>query len=250
MLLIETQYRTTHFDSEDKANHSVFARQLVLKTSCSVVVPNYRLTPQRPTKDNYLHHPAHAEDILLFLNFLLRWEGPKGLPAKPYDLRRIYLIGHSCSAHMLTSIFLDSSLITPTLAPPPSLLRAVQGIIMSEGIYDLDLLLQHFPNYREQFVAHAFGGDKQLSRFATTKYSLRESSTHIRWLIIHSTGDHLVNPPQSELIFSHLSQAYGSLTGHFISNNFDKLTGEHNDILTEDRYVDIYAEIVRDFVLV
>jgi acetyl esterase/lipase len=234
------------FDSEDKAEHTALARKLILGTKCSVVVPNYRLTPKEPTENDYLHHPAHAEDILLFLNFVVHWEGPEGMTAKLYDPQRIYLIGHSCSAHMLTSIFLDSSSTTPTLTPPPSLLRAVQGIVLSEGIYDLELLLKFYPDYREWFVRSAFGEDKPLSCFATTKYALRDSSSHIRWLIIHSTGDHLINPPQSEAIFTHLSRSYGLLAEHLVSKNFDKLTGEHNDILTNDNYV----EIVRDFVLI
>ena len=116
---------------------------------------------------------------------------------------------------------------------------------MSEGIYDLELLLESFPNYREQFVRPAFGEDSPLSHFTTTKYALRDSSTHIRWLIIHSSGDHLINLRQSEAIFSHLSQSYGLLAEHFVSKDFDRMTGEHDDILVQDSYI----EIVRDFVL-
>ncbi|KIM80742.1 hypothetical protein PILCRDRAFT_72605 [Piloderma croceum F 1598] len=231
--------------SEDKAEYSELARNLVSKINCSVAIPNYRLTS---SEDDSLRHPAHAEDLLLFLEFVITWKGPGGLATKPYDFQRIYLIGHSCSAHMLTSIFLDSSSITPTLTPSPSLLRAVQGIAMSEGIYDLELLLKHFPSYQEWFVAPVFGDEKPLSCFSTTTYALRDLSTHIRWLIIHSTGDRLINLPQSNTIFNHLSESYGQLAGRFVSKNFDKLTGGHNDILTKDIYIEIYTDIVWDFV--
>jgi len=151
---------------------------------------------------------------------------------------------------MLTSILLDSSAITPTLTPTPSLLRAIQGVVMSEGIYDLELLLSDFPEYLEWFVGPTFGEDTSLSHFSTTKYTLRDSSAHIRWLVIHSTGDRLVNLPQSEAILSHLSQLYGWQTTNFISKNFDELTGAHNDIITKANYIEIYTKIVRDFIVI
>jgi hypothetical protein len=166
----------------------------------------------------------------------------------PYDPQRIYLVGHSCSAHMLTSIFLDSSSITPTLTPSPSLLQSVQGIAMSEGIYDLELLLKYFPDYREWFVQSTFSDSKPLSCFSTTTYALRDLSTHIRWLVIHSTGDLLINPPQSDAIFHHLSGSYGPLARRLVFKDFDKLAGGHNDILTEDKYIKIYTDLLRDFV--
>ncbi|KAJ7285943.1 hypothetical protein C8J57DRAFT_1286321, partial [Mycena rebaudengoi] len=47
--------------------------------------------------------------------------GPQG--------QAIYLIGHSCGAYMLPSVFLDSSAVS--LTPPPAVLQAVKGIAMS-----------------------------------------------------------------------------------------------------------------------
>lgn len=233
--------------SEDKADFGTWAANFVLQTNFSVAVPNYRLTSQEPAKDLHLHHPAHAQDILQFLEFLTKWNGPQP-PTKLYDSQRIYLIGHSCSAHMLTSIFLDSSSVTPSLTPSPSLLRTVQGIILSEGIYDLELLEKSFGNYREWFLIPTFGHDRPLSVFATTKYSLRESGAHIRWLVIHSRGDTLIDLPQSEAMYKHLCQLYASaglLAEDFVSSSVDRLEGEHNDILTDS----VYLGIVRNFVV-
>jgi hypothetical protein len=241
----KTRQFTTLLCSEDKAEYNQLARNLVSKTNCSVAIPNYRLTS---SEDDSLHHPAHAEDLLLFLEFIITWKGLGGLATTSYDFQRIYLIGHSCSAHMLTSIFLDSSSITPTLTPSPSLLRSVQGIAMSEGIYDLELLVKHFPSYQGWFVTPVFGDEKPLSCFSITTYALRDLSTHIRWLIIHSAGDQLVNLPQSETIFNHLSESYGHLAGQFVYKNFDKLTGGHNDILTQDIHIEMYTDIMVYFV--
>ena len=107
--------------SEDKSEHAGLARRLAQLTSFAVAVPNYRLTkPETPHR-----HPAHAEDLLQFLDFVLGWEGPQGV-AKPYDASRIYVFGHSCSAHMLTSILLTPPADSfPTLAPSTRLLESV-----------------------------------------------------------------------------------------------------------------------------
>ncbi len=145
---------------EDKSHHAELAIRLVSVTGCPVAVPNYRLTPPSPTPETQLHHPAHAEDILASLEFLIGPSSPVfDIYAKNVSLD-FYLIGHSCSAHMLTTIFLDSSRVTPTLTPSPTLLAGVKAITMSEGIYDIDLLIKNFPAYERGgfgFIVNTFG---------------------------------------------------------------------------------------------
>jgi hypothetical protein len=194
-------------------------------------------------EDNSFFHPGHAEDILHFLTFLTTWEGPQGL-GRVYDARRLYLMGHSCSAHMLASIFLDSSSISPTLSPPLPLLCATQAIIMSEGIYDIDLLLSHFPPYREWFIEPAFRPLQSYVDFSTTKFPLR--SSHIRWLVIHSKGDTLVDQLQSESMYKHLCELNEAAAGTLIAKNTDELDGEHNDVLRGKEFVDIVASFILD----
>lgn len=163
-----------------------------------------------------------------------------------YDPTRIYLMGHSCSAHMLTSIFLDSSPVSPTLTPSLPLQAAVQAIIMSEGIYDLDLLLSTFPSYREWFVENAFGQRESYADFSTTKFRLRNSATHIRWLVIHSKGDSLVDAPQSEAIYTHLCEMHEAvgISANSVSQNTHDLKEEHNQILRGDDFVKIVGEFI------
>ena len=78
---------------------------------CAVAVPNYRLT----TPESGLQHPAHAEDLLAFLEFARAWAGPDGDAA--YDPARLYVVGHSCSAHMMASILLAPSDDAPVAFP-------------------------------------------------------------------------------------------------------------------------------------
>jgi hypothetical protein len=145
---------------------------------------------------------------------------------------------------MLSSIFLDSDSVTPTLTPQPALLSAVKGIIMSEGIYDLDSLLLRFPTYRDWFVEPAFGPSQSYAPFSVLNYPLRHS--HISWLILHSRGDSLVDLPQSTSMHTHLSQLDPACS--FI--NIDDLVGEHNDILRSPVYVDLVKDFSAKFLQV
>lgn len=205
-------------------------------TAFSVVIPNYRLTVGEAA---HLQHPAHAEDILAFLTFLLDWD-QRGLGA--FDPNRIYLMGHSCSAHMLASIFLDSSSITPSLTPSPALLGSVQGIIMSEGIYDIDLLLSSFPAYRDWFIEAAFGAQSSYPAASILALPLRAAA--LRWLVIHSKGDTLVDLTQSEKMHARLCTLYGEAADSHVYINTDQLDGEHNDILHNGVYVKICANFI------
>lgn len=229
--------------SEDKGHYSFLGRSLAAYTSYPVAVPNYRLTQP----DNGLQHPAHAQDILQLLSFLLSWSGPQGydqVQAPPYDPNRIYLIGHSCSAHMLASILLDSA--EPALVPSAALLRAVRGVVFSEGIYDIDTLLKSFPTYRGWFIRETFGSMPTYDRYSTTRMALRDEAKHIRWMILHSKGDTLVDIIQSQAIYDHLQSLYdGSFQGSGqIAKNWDDLEDDHNAILRSGRYIQIVGDFI------
>lgn len=210
-------------------------------------MPNYRLTtPQTPVQ-----HPIHASDILRFLSFLTTWSGPTAAERPP---SRIYLLGHSCSAHMLTSILLSSPF--PELSPSKDVLQAVRGVVLSEGIYDIDVLLRTFPNYREWFITNTFGDLATYPDVNVASYPPRAGGEHIRWFVLHSSGDVLVDQLQSKIMFAHLSSiaidgvteapvasrdALESLPR--VSKNFDELHEGHNELLKGK----IYPRLVADF---
>ena len=228
---------------EDKKDHAALARSLAASTASPVIVPNYRLT----APDNELQHPAHAQDVLELLTSLLSWSGPRGgacqsLPC--YDPNRMFLIGHSCGAHMLASILLDSS--DPALVPPVELLRAVRGVVFAEGIYDIDALLMSFPTYRDWFIRDTFGDLPTYDRYSATKMTLREGTTHISWIIVHSGGDTLVDALQSQEMYHHLQSLHqgGPQGTGQVLKNWDDLKGDHSAILQSGKYI----QIVRDFI--
>lgn len=240
--------------SEDKADHAILARRLASASSFPVAVPNYRLT--RPNSP--LLHPAHAEDILAFLNFILAWSDPASISdstgthslhlASPcYDPSKLFLMGHSCSAHMLTSIFLQPSSSQepcPSLTPSIQLISSVKAIIISEGIYDIDLLLKSFPSYKEWFIADTFTDLPSYSHFNTAEYDLPKDADHIKWFVVHSTGDTLVDIIQSEVITKHLEAIIDQSQGKCIDHDFITLKAEHNTILKEEYYPKMVVKFI------
>lgn len=228
--------------SEDKSDpaHIATATALAARTAYPVVVPNYRLSPKVPTDGPIFLHPNHTADILEFLKFILEWNGPEG--KRPYDPKRIVLIGHSCSAHMLSSIFLDSTAVTPELTPTPELASAVKAIICSEGIYDLDALVEDFPSYKSYFVEAAFGAGPKWEGFSVARYPVRKGAEHVKWLIVHSTGDTLINQRQGDVILEHLNGVYGE---DAVSHNLKELDEEHDPLLCGK----VYQRIVGDYIL-
>ena len=161
-----------------------------------------------------------------------------------YDPANIYLMGHSCGAHMLGSILLDSSDVTPSLTPSPEILLAIKGVILSAGIYDIDGLLERFPSYRMWFIQDAFGERESYDQFSVTNLPVR--TTSVRWLIAHSTGDELVDLGQSERMYHHLRHLYASVPqlDSFVTNNVGSY-GQHGDMLETDEYLNLVATFVR-----
>ncbi|KAJ6547470.1 Alpha/Beta hydrolase protein [Mycena capillaripes] len=201
--------------------------------------PRTQLPPHH--QKNKFFHPGHAEDTVNFLEFFNTWQGipdifdPTG--------RSTYFLGHSAGAHILTSVPLDSSLVSPTLTPSPAVLQAVKGIALAEGIYDIDLLLARFPTYRDWFIAAAFGDRQSYPDASTTILPLRKG-LNTRWLVIHSTGDTLVDQPQSDAIYAHLRTLYGASADEHVAQSVDQLDKEHSDVLAEP----LFIELIRTFV--
>ena len=232
--MTNVQFRL-YLTSEDKRDHGYLARNLAAYTSHPVAVPNCRLSDS----DNKLQHPAHAQDILQLLTFLLSWRGPAECESPPYDPDKFFLMGHSCSAHMLASVILDSS--EPALMPSPDLLQAIRGVIFSEGIYNIDALLQSFPTYRNWFIADAFGDLSNYNQYSVTNMPLREGASHIHWIIVHTRGDTLVDVRQSEGMYENLrNQGAGR-----VLKSWDDLEDGHNEVLQSRKFL----QIVGDFIL-
>ncbi|KAF8902047.1 hypothetical protein CPB84DRAFT_1776452 [Gymnopilus junonius] len=136
------------------------------------------------------------------------------------------------------------SSVTPSLTPAQALIDSVKGIILSEGIYDIDTLLASFPSYRDWFIQPTFGPSESYAKFSVLGYPLR-SPSNIYWLLLHSKGDTLVDLPQTEAMHNYLLHIYPER----VSINTDDLTDEHNAILRTDIYVKIVSNFIAKFIL-
>ncbi|KAL1680940.1 Alpha/Beta hydrolase protein [Schizophyllum commune] len=223
--------------SEDKRDHRPLAEELVRRTNASVAVPNYRLSPRTPP----LHHPAHAEDLLTFLIHLhdVGYQTASGTLSRT----RWYLVGHSCSAHMIASILLDSSKATPSLTPPPAVLNAVRGIVFSEGIYDINSLLAKWPDYGKWFIWDAFGQQADYANYSVAAYPLRK--TGARWYLLHSHADTLVDIGQTEAMGAHLRTIHEG-DAEAVRVDIGGPTEDHDDVLKGEYYLHNVSQFILD----
>ena len=145
---------------------------------------------------------------------------------------------------MLGCILLDSA--EPALVPSATLLRAVRGVVFSEGIYDIDTLLESFPDYRDWFIRETFGSLPIYDRYSITRMALRDGAKHIHWMILHSRGDRLVDILQSQAIYDHLKPLYdgGVQGGGQVAKNWDDLEDDHNEILQSGKYIQIVGDFI------
>ena len=146
---------------------------------------------------------------------------------------------------MLACIILDSS--EPALVPSPKLLLAIRGVIFSEGIYSIDALLQSFPNYRDWFIADAFGDLSNYKQHSVSSMPLREGASHIHWIIVHSRGDALVDACQSQGMYEHLRSLYAGKGGESgrVLKSWDDLEDGHDAVLQSGKFI----QMVGDFIL-
>ena len=135
------------------------------KLSISLASLNYRLSPRN-------QHPSHREDVIAALEYLQKW-----------GMKEFILIGHSAGA---------------CLSFQAAYIEGCKGVIGAEGIYDLDGLVEEYPEY-EFFVADAFGNDKATWREASP-VNLRYDSSSLLVQLVQSTGDELLSPRQTELM--------------------------------------------------
>lgn len=127
-----------------------------------------------------------------------------------------------------------------SVCPSDELVRSTAAVIMSEGIYDIDLLLSSFPPYRTWFIENAFGTRDTFAHVSALKATIPPNGQHIRWFIIHSRGDTQVDERQSEGMYDSLKEK-----SCLVFKSFDELEDEHNNILKSPQYVDLINRHVK-----
>jgi acetyl esterase/lipase len=156
----------------------------LVKQDIAAATVDYRLSPG-------VVHPAHAEDVANALGLLHRKAATYG-----YDSGRIFVVGHSAGGHIAATIATDSKLLA--IAKPA-------GFVGLEGIYDIPDLAKRWPTYPDWFLKKAFGTDPSAwPKASPTRLKLVSKRP---WLIVHSSGDELVDVGQAEGFADHLKQS-------------------------------------------
>ncbi|CAE6335053.1 unnamed protein product [Rhizoctonia solani] len=232
--------------SEDKADYKALALKIVEKSNCPVVAVNYRLSPRKEADGLAVRHPRHTLDVLDALIFIQEHGSSQlGIPQSVLD--NIYLVGHSCGAHIIASIILDTESELYSIPTPSSLITSVKGVFISEGIYDIDLLLTKFPQYSD-FIENAFGKLSSYKDVSPAHYKAR-GGCPIYWLVVHSKGDRLVNEQQAEEMWDHLWELYDDKSAHqYIEADWERLKLDHNEMLGDDEYPSMVAQFIRETV--
>lgn len=145
---------------------------------------------------------------------------------------------------MITSIVLDAQSESHKIDTPPSLLADIKGIFLSEGIYEIDLLLKKFPSYSE-FIQGAFGEHDSYKSVSPAYYKLRDESP-IYWLVVHSKGDTLVDEEQAESLWDHLWELYDRKAHQYVEADWERLKLEHNEVLRDADYPAMVSQFVRE----
>lgn len=228
--------------SGDKSAYEGLAARVLQTSICPVIVVNYRLSP-RSAEGPTVHHPAHVLDVLEALSFV-RQHGSTQLGVPQSSLDNLYLVGHSCGAHMISSIVLDAPPGPDKIDTPPDVLANIKGVFLSEGIYDVDLLLKKFPSYSD-FIQGAFGQRESYKDVSPAHYQLR-GDTPIYWLVVHSKTDELVNEEQAEALWDHLWELYDRRAHQYVEADWERLTGKHDEVLQKQEYADMVAQFVQE----
>lgn len=146
------------------------------------------------------------------------------------------LIGHSAGAFMGLSVVLKPATGTRALfVVDPVVRKAVAGLVLVDGIYDLPDLLAEYPDY-SGFVEDAFGKDPSaLEADSPARWGFAtpdEGGRAVRMLVLHSKEDELLSFRQPEGLVARLGALEGGEA--VLEVDYETLKGSHDDVVKRD----------------
>lgn len=216
------------------ATYSILTQNSLIQTQVAGFASiDYRLSPhpnapQDPstTPSSQLRaarHPEHFHDVQAAIAFL---------QDKYAFGDRYMLIGHSCGATLSFQVVMNKVLgANITTIPKP---RAIAGVC---GIYDLGLLRNDFKHIKiyEDFIKGAFGADEGLWEGVSPAKVTDTNGVAAGWengqvaVLASSTGDSLINQPQTDDMLQVLKQWQGLAQGRDVVEIYD-LMEDHDDV--------------------
>lgn len=111
-----------------------------------------------------------------------------------------------------------------------------KGVIGAEGIYDLEALVEEYPQY-EFFVEDAFGKDKALWREASP-LNLKYHSSSLVVQLVQSHQDELLSPRQTELMQANLQKTPVTL------EPISWVNGNHDAVITTPQFFSVVEKFI------
>jgi kynurenine formamidase len=169
---------------------------------------NYRLSPS-------ILHPGHQEDVIAALRHL----------RDQYGMEQYILVGHSAGA----CLAFQTGYVVP----------GCQGIVGVEGIYDLEHLVDEYPDYRG-FVEEAFGKKIDVWRQASpsTIVTVHYNDPSLKCRLVQSKEDQLLSPKPTERMISILQST--GVDGRDIA----WIKGNHNSTITTPDFFEVVRMLV------
>ena len=181
-------------------------------------IVEYRLSTK---EDNQVVHPMHTQDIADSLS----WIHDHINELVGYTPKNVYLVGHSAGAHLI-------GLIAQQDYVSSSIKSWVKGLIMVEGIYDIERLAKLYPTYIDWFLIHAFPDQKTWK-----ECSLYTKPLDVKYHLVHSKEDELVCESHCIGFLEFLKQQGADVEYH-------QLMGSHDGVLEVDTTYDLISSIV------
>ncbi|CAM0137797.1 unnamed protein product [Umbelopsis sp. WA50703] len=167
-----------------------------------------------------IQHPTHILDTIEAIQYL----------QSKYLGRKLFLIGHSAGGHIIFSIALK----------PQFQVNNIDGFIGVEGIYDIPLLLDTFPDYSD-FIEQAFGKDSSKYKEASV-VGFKPVPVSSPITLLYSPDDELVDPGQ------HLSMEKFLKSENIPVTVSTELIDKHDECLITDKLTELVTEFVQQHI--
>ncbi|GAA5945264.1 alpha/beta hydrolase [Sporobolomyces koalae] len=227
--------------SESKADFVDTLVPRILKlTNLPLAVLEYRLTPE-------VAHPEHVLDVISGLSLLTSTSllDCEAGSAK-WNRNDLALAGHSVGAFLCCQIALRPPAALASYSVPATVRRSVSSIVVIAGIYDLNDMLDEYPDYAS-WTGEAIGLDQQTLKVeSVANWMLYDDAAgkRLRICVVSGKEDELVSERQADLMVARLKALLGSEDEirDRLKVDYDTVKGSHDDMLRRDEIPQLWAE--------
>ncbi|GAA5914537.1 alpha/beta hydrolase [Sporobolomyces salmoneus] len=227
---------------EDFVN-TLVPRMLKL-TNLPLAVVEYRLTPE-------ISHPEHILDVISGLSLLMNSALlPCENGAAKWDRTNLALAGHSVGAFLCCQLTLEPPTSLTSFSVPPRVRQAIKSIMIIAGIYDLNDMLDEYPDYAS-WTEEAIGLDKQvleMESVANWKLFEDEAGKGLEVFVVSGKEDELVSERQADLMLKRLKGMLGNRQEDIdkrLKVDYDTVKGTHDSMLHRDEIPQLWAEFAK-----